>query len=360
MAIKPFKEFIQEKSFQTSDIPKYFFVAVEAHPEWSMEGIKNLQKNKLSGVSGVSADPSIIKDFFGMGNRYVLLMMPGKEFVVDNALSRILYNNPDFLFSDDMKALQRIWSKRSKDLGFWDNLMNAFNSAVKQNPQLLEKFGPFIRILNYSGGRELVGLFQKDNPSPKHNSTLFAKYLLRVFNNPEKHGLTEYHYIDLGKQKFTIKDMHNLLQGVADHIHRVYGNEAEWIIKDKNLNIPKNTKMAILVNYLPDNPIMMIYNIIQKEFKGKIAGLAKFPSKEFREWFEKNTSRLKKLISKAGRTEQDRIPFVIVSDQENLDMSKQWFEIAKKFKSKFSKIVFIDGIKFHSKRDYKNILNKLR
>ena len=95
-------------------IPKKFFVVMpfgrSREYEYSAKPTKDIAAGVLDGVMGISDKAEIIMQWYGMA-RDAILAMDGPELVRLNSLSRIQYDNPEYLVSNGLAALYRIFDK---------------------------------------------------------------------------------------------------------------------------------------------------------------------------------------------------------------------------------------------------------
>ena len=130
------------KSLTASDksrvVPKKFFVVMPfGSDDYSAKPTKDIAAGVLDGVRGISDKAEIIMQWYGM-SRDAILAMDGPELVRLNNLSRIQYDNPDYLVSNGMAALYRIFNK-SKDVsygpkGLAGNLKDHIAISLKEKP----------------------------------------------------------------------------------------------------------------------------------------------------------------------------------------------------------------------------------
>jgi hypothetical protein len=119
-------------------IPKKFFVVMPfGSDQYSAEKTKNIAAGVLDGVLGISDKAEIIMQWYGMA-RDAILAMDGPELVRLNSLSRIQYDNPEYLVSNGMAALYRVFNK-SKDVsygpkGLAGNLKDHIAISLKEKP----------------------------------------------------------------------------------------------------------------------------------------------------------------------------------------------------------------------------------
>lgn len=117
---------LAEDSYKPEEVPKYFYLCFDSY---NLD-IKQLQSQTLKGVKGISDTELIIKNWFTAG-RDMILIMDGKKLVELNKLSKAMYSNPDYLVSNNMKALFRLWSQRDA-MGLFQNFSGYFEGAGKK------------------------------------------------------------------------------------------------------------------------------------------------------------------------------------------------------------------------------------
>jgi antitoxin component YwqK of YwqJK toxin-antitoxin module len=256
-----------ERSYSIADVPEWFYVAVEANGDHRLNELRQAVKGKLIGVSGVSEDPEIIRQFFHVGSRNVLFAIPGIDFMQANGkMTRVMYDNPDYLFSSNMAALRRIWLKPEKPGarfdGLWQNLAAYLGLAAKRVGMVeLQRFlGEYGSPLEYK--------LNEDRPKTPNNAHDFAKYLYSIFQQPESawpfskgaFSHTEsYTYERVQKAGYSLQDYKRLLTQFAKDVAGVYGDEGEWIIKTRVLNVPTTSHVGVVVPMALDEPLYKVY-----------------------------------------------------------------------------------------------------
>ena len=246
-----------EMSFTDKDIPKFFHVAVElSYWDDDSKGAVNkflryMKARVIPGVQGISDSGEIKFDWFGMGGRNALLTMPGKELVKLNKITRILYDNPDYLVSNGFAALRRIYSSadipRALQNINQEIIRTVSRGGAKDIAHILDGYGD---ILNWSDDlskglgkvknlRQFAKQYRKNLIShwKKRKETSWAKFeldqLIEWLSN-----LSDAKWVDiLGKA---------VVSAVAP-----YRNESEWILKNNKLRIPKGSRL-----YIVDHPYM--------------------------------------------------------------------------------------------------------
>ena len=87
-----------EDSFTKMDIPEQFFIVTS----YERLDKNNIASGIVDGVTGISGSAKIVLDFMGVG-RNCIVTMDGPSVVQKNSLTRIMYDNPHFLVSNDME-----------------------------------------------------------------------------------------------------------------------------------------------------------------------------------------------------------------------------------------------------------------
>lgn len=117
-------------------IPKRFFVVTPfgAHSS-EAKAVTDISKGVLRGVKGISDKAEIIMQWFGVA-RDAVLAMDGPELVRLNKLSRVQYDNPDYLVSNGLDALYRIFAKNREEKygpqGLAGNLAEYIGIGIKK------------------------------------------------------------------------------------------------------------------------------------------------------------------------------------------------------------------------------------
>ena len=130
------------KSLTASDksrvVPKKFFVVMPfGSAEYSAKPTKDIAAGVLDGVLGISDKAEIIMMWYGLA-RDAILAMDGPELVRLNNLSRIQYDNPEYLVSNGMSALYRIFDKERTKNGSYSlaaNLIDHILIGIKTAPE---------------------------------------------------------------------------------------------------------------------------------------------------------------------------------------------------------------------------------
>jgi len=237
---------IKEASYQASDIPKEFTVVLNLDKDKDLQG---LESRSLNGVVGISGKGHVKYDKIShMSN--AILIMDANEVLKINKLSRVMYDNPDYFLSNDMKALYRVLDFTSKE-----GILQKINQWIFK--YLIDDTS--INIVHIS---IIIGIEILNN---KINST---KDLWRscksaaniAIAKTEEYDTENNQYYD--EKNFYSKNNINALNVIANstyenfkyatqkavenHIKEKYDYEAEWIVKKGTLNIPSKSKLILM------------------------------------------------------------------------------------------------------------------
>ena len=113
--------------------PKKFYVVIPFSDEYGKKEMADLSNGVLDGVLGISEKHEIIMQWYGIG-RDAILVMDADKLTKINKLSRVQYDNPEYLVSNGMAALYRIFDKKrdkSGSYGLAGNLIDHILSGTK-------------------------------------------------------------------------------------------------------------------------------------------------------------------------------------------------------------------------------------
>jgi hypothetical protein len=101
-----FNNYLNEKSFSTADIPKDFWVVFDLY-----EMVDELKTGRVNGLKGISSSSEIEFQFLGVA-RDAMLQMDSEKLIKQNKITRIMYDNPHYLVSNNMWGLRRLYNAR--------------------------------------------------------------------------------------------------------------------------------------------------------------------------------------------------------------------------------------------------------
>lgn len=235
------KQILVEASFNVEDVPSVFWLVTRLDA-YSEDFAKQLAEGELQGVAGISGNKMIVPHFFGVA-RNAILVMPGTEVVRLNKLSRVMYDNPNYLLSKNMIALYRIWDINPADT--WgqrrviENLMDYMKQVTKPW-NVREPFGYLMN--NYYGGYWRVAEDYQKSGRKINSIHDLAKFLHWSAMNFDVKVAT----------KLSPSDFIAPIEASFDRITKIYKSEGEWLVKDKALKIPAGTRLLIGVPKHPN------------------------------------------------------------------------------------------------------------
>jgi hypothetical protein len=123
---------ISARDLGRRDVNK-FYVVIPFSEEHNKKEMADLSKGVLDGVLGISEKHEIIMQWYGM-SRDAILVMDAAKLAKDNKLSRVQYDNPEYLVSNGMAALYRIFDKERTKSGSYSlagNLIDHILTGTK-------------------------------------------------------------------------------------------------------------------------------------------------------------------------------------------------------------------------------------
>lgn len=235
--------YLNEKSF--SKAPLKFFLVTNIR-DINQDDLNN---KILKGVTGISENAEIIVNFLGI-DRDIVLLMDGEELVNKNKLTRIMYDNPNYLVSGGLKTIYRLFQRKYNPEDVGEVIFRIFDYTKT----VLKEFGYFelLSYIEYHGAQSLFGFSAKKNiPSKVYvsltkikNLTNFVSWFIDDFvaNLPNKKI----------KELFNIgfQNVYKIFYESLIRIGNVYKDEGEWILKDNQLKLPDETVVFLSIpNY---------------------------------------------------------------------------------------------------------------
>lgn len=230
---------VKADSFTEADIPRDFRVMLHLPNDQIKDIGEQLAKGELKGITGLTDAGSVLQLRMLGQNRNAMLVMPGAAVVAANSLSRVMYDNPEYLMSKDMSAAQRLLdARRDKEsvirtiiqkmekaspefMGRW-NALDVFPAAAMAGIQLnsVRDFAESMYELSLSKVKEAI---ERNKP---YSDEKWLEERFGPFTDVDQ-------YVEATRL--------GLLTFGKDFVW-----EGEWIVKDKTLNIPQGSKLYIL------------------------------------------------------------------------------------------------------------------
>jgi len=203
-----------EASYQPSDIPEFFYVAIHYLNNYSggqQNYINQFAQGRFKGISGITDKMHIAEGF--IYSSPILFKMDGTETAYSNNLSMVNYHNLDYLVSNNLSAFKRVTDASADAL--FASILYAFDlPAHIASKQLAQKF-----------------------KTAKVNSlNQFVFFLLTHLKDELKSRTSQ-------EVKTKVSEVISLR--VAN-----LAQENEWVVKDKLLVIPRHSEATVYRNYL--------------------------------------------------------------------------------------------------------------
>lgn len=257
---------LHEGSWTYGDLPKKFILVFEFFPssrrkmtpsgdaEWVpnrrvSKAVLQLSKGKLDGVRGISGGGEIILDFMGLGQRNAFLVMDPQDVVRENSVTRVMYNNPKYLLSNNMAALRRILSGASihraiQAIGMYGRRYGAelpagsFSGDADTDSSMFYALD-YGGMFDSAGGYISGGRYASEEPiRPIRNAGDIADMVIEFANKTT----------DTYEKKLANWDRKAWIKFIelgAKKQAEVYGDEKEWGVKDGTFNVPQGSTLYI-------------------------------------------------------------------------------------------------------------------
>jgi hypothetical protein len=213
-----FKEwFYNEGSYTKEDIPKWFFAGISLN-------YNELINRQLKGIEGITTSWDIA---LSLGEWGIVLAMPGPATEQINKLSKILYDNPEYMASKNWDAASRVHDEHPSHIVkqiIYDTLKNL--------------------------GRFDLGLQISKNFPETQKLHQFIKEFWKRLNN----------FIPPGEVNWD--EFKDIIITVMNQ--KLDYDESEWRVKDKILKIPKG---SMILYYTPFGHYQPHIEALSKHYK---------------------------------------------------------------------------------------------
>lgn len=242
---KAISEILNEASYTEEDIPPYFFLVLPAKKalQYGISTYKLVNfKNK-----GISDDKRILLWLTEKPNdKDLILIMPGKETVELNNLSRFMYDNPDYWFSGNLVNILRADGTKKITDDTYENFFSVASilSGSKSAFGLISEFSKLLSNVDLGGElSEIRRAIKSTIPHKFKNLDHFVDIVIKVCDHIKKILPKHYDKFDLSYSSI-FREVNRLYKSYA----KLYKHEGEWINKNYNFNVPPNSKILI-TNY---------------------------------------------------------------------------------------------------------------
>jgi hypothetical protein len=295
--------FLIERSYGPGDVPGVFWLVTDID-DINEDQVKQLATGVLKGVKGISGDREIVRQFLGVA-RNAMLVMPGKDVVKLNKVTRVLYEKPEYLVSNNLAALYRIWQKDPESGlgrdGLMMNFMDYFRAFLMKEPAA-SPLGNIGHAINFGHLRRMKYAQMFRGQNPRINTVKDLAVWVRNASIELAQEKGERQYLDLLK-KIPVKDFYRVALRTLKKIGDMYKSEGEWIIKGDVFKVPKNSRLLVLRHE------SVTPEIIKKHKEGELpTDWADMVLSGYN--FDKATLRAMNLIEKYGLDKKYKLRYV--------------------------------------------------
>lgn len=238
-------EVISEASYTEEDVPDFFYLALP-----DSVALKNgLLNRRFTGFKnkGISSKRDII-EYFGPPSseqddfhQNMLIIMPGREVVKNNKLTRFMYDNPDYWFSGKLENIERLFG------GKYNHKENLADRLLRG--EILPLLGyetkmiwAWIRKLKEDGYD--INKLRSVIPDNLRGLAHFARVLKGISDmvrEVDPAHVEEY----LGDEPITTNELKSSLESAFKKFNNYYKYEGEWMSKDDVFNIPSVSHIIV-------------------------------------------------------------------------------------------------------------------
>lgn len=218
-----------ERSYAPQDIPKRFFLAIN-FSMWDdniTTKIDSLLKGELVGVKGIAGSglKEMVKNWGGM--RELMISMPSEALLSLNKLSRVMYDNPEYLVSDGMKALRRLFNEDNEKYSSLFSKMQGYVLRVMDDPKIKG-------WIDYNGSFSKLDDYVKEFKNIKDVKDLVNFIMSRM---DDSNGILKAKGFEWWRK--------TIMAGLKN-MGQLYKSESEWLVKGGSLKIPPGSKIYVV------------------------------------------------------------------------------------------------------------------
>jgi hypothetical protein len=253
--LKHILDFLNEDvHYESFPKPKWFFLVSRDNL------LDKVATMNLEGVSGISSSPEIIYKWFDV--RSVMLIMPGDKLLEMNNLHPVYYYNPDQLVSNNLALLTRLKQDYNATDPVKSTVQGVLQNATYQLDMQKKRYYKKAKFKERKPDRyELMQYVKRKHWAiatgvSKRVKDGFKIKNMRDFTNivysvilkdiePDTKMNVPYGTTPYDKSKLNKDLLLTVLKGCVYYTGNVFNDEAEWIVKDKTLRVPKGSKLVI-------------------------------------------------------------------------------------------------------------------
>lgn len=232
--------------------PKYFWFITQISPYAKDDDIRfaettrkltELATGELTGLRGISGTREIVTQMLDMkGN--TAIMMPADAVMRYNEIEQVLYDDPDWLASNNCSALFRLWEKNYDEpfsrenlmINLWNDIVAAYSESSRYLGSVVDNFRSSVcKLFRDEGFRTRI-----------ETANDLSKYL---------HGLMERTVSDRGGyaprqsdfEQFPLDEFSSKVGSALLRVGRRYSDEGEWLVHSDTFHIPPGSRMLVSI-----------------------------------------------------------------------------------------------------------------
>lgn len=237
---------LAEGSYTASNVPGMFWLVFDIG-QASEKYAKQVASGRLKGLKGISGDRRIVGSWLGVA-RNAMLVMPGKDVIKLNKLSRVLYDNPEYLASQDFKALYRLYNQTNRSQ-LMMRIVDRLKPHLKRSTH--PSAGDLHHVINHGwlSGHVIGNHYEKAKPRIQSVSDA-AKYLKRAVAETGLASVKDRFGMPSAAlpiiKEFPLSEWKKVVAAALTDAGKLYQDEGEWTVKGDTFHIPKNSNLVIL------------------------------------------------------------------------------------------------------------------
>jgi len=233
----------EKVSNKLEDYGKY---QIKSYDEKTFQELKD---HKLKGIIGVSTSKYNLSEW--LVHRECLVVMPFDKFLELNDTEQVQYYDADYLTKNGLDVLHRLYDRKSRtDEDYYSVLQNIF-------PKIYQEF--YLEGM-VKRGTEYTNMYVISDIFNIYNSSKFLSYISKQerISSPNDLAKMIIDYVNSGQIKIDYpynRSAENLtLESIIEPIKngivnsgKIYVDESEWLIKNKELIIPENSQLFFVL-----------------------------------------------------------------------------------------------------------------
>lgn len=225
MNILTFDQFLNEGSYTERNIPSKFYVCINL----KADTYQQLADGILPGIEGISGS----KENFGHWLHYrdAMLVMDAKGLLALNKLSRVMYDNPDYIVSDNLKHIARLFNQRDKD-GATYTLVRKIVELVRKKRNFNDSYNRIAYHIGFDDGHKISEYVQKVRINGVKD---IVSAICKVIDQKAYGEPFEW-------DKASVQE---LVVEAITALGKSYKYEQEWLVKDRTLRIPEGSMLYV-------------------------------------------------------------------------------------------------------------------